>query len=266
MEPRHQRAHGRAEVALSFRGGRVRLDRLAQAGSAKALLPRVEGDVPEVVFLNTSGGLTGGDTLRYALALGPGAAAAASTQTAERAYRAAGGTARAEVAVTLGAGARLDWLPQETILFEGSALTRTLDADLAAGATLLMCEMLVFGRRASGETLRHFALADRRSVRREGRLVHLDPLVLGRASLDPSPLLGGAGAIATIALVAADAEARLASLRALLPVPGVEAAVSAWDGRLVVRALAPEPLPLRQAVGMMLIGLRGRPLPRVWPT
>nr|MBA3326547.1 urease accessory protein UreD [Paracoccaceae bacterium] len=59
----HQRARGRAEVAVSRREGAVRLDRLYQQGCAKALLPRSGGPAPEAVLINTAGGLTGGDRI-----------------------------------------------------------------------------------------------------------------------------------------------------------------------------------------------------------
>ena len=73
-----QRSAGVARVSID--GGR--LTGLAQSGSAKALLPRSYGPAPEVVFLNTSGGLTAGDTLDYQLDLGPATRATATTQTA----------------------------------------------------------------------------------------------------------------------------------------------------------------------------------------
>ncbi|MCU0912614.1 MAG: urease accessory protein UreD, partial [Rhodobacteraceae bacterium] len=84
-----QRARGTACVVLGPGG----LERLAQAGSAKAMLPRVHGSAPEVVFLNTAGGLTGGDRMAFGLALGAGAGAVGTTQTAERVYRSCGGAA-----------------------------------------------------------------------------------------------------------------------------------------------------------------------------
>ncbi|HEX9858209.1 MAG TPA: urease accessory protein UreD, partial [Paracoccaceae bacterium] len=87
-----QRSRGRATVGLRLQDGRTVLQELHQSGSAKALLPRVHQADPEVVFLNTAGGLTGGDRLEYGLRLGPGCRATATTQTAERAYANAGGT------------------------------------------------------------------------------------------------------------------------------------------------------------------------------
>jgi Urease accessory protein UreH len=155
-----QRTRGEARVALRDRRGATRLERLRQAGSAKAFLPRIHGPDPEVVFLNTAGGLTGGDRLSYGLALGPGTRAVGTTQTAERAYASPGGRAEVTVDLEIGAGARLDWLPQETILFDRSALARRTEARLAADAELLMLETLQLGRTAMGEEVATLDLAD----------------------------------------------------------------------------------------------------------
>ena len=256
-----QRTRGRAAVALDA-GGRIRT--LEQAGSAKAFLPRVHGPLPEVVFLNTAGGLTGGDRLDYALTLGPGARAVATTQTAERAYASAGGVAGMGVTLTLGAGAALDWLPQETILFDRSALVRRTSADLAGDARLVMIEMVVLGRAAMGEVLGEVFFSDRREVRRDGRPVLVEPLRITADTLAGGPaVLGDARAIATVALIAPGSEDALAPVRAALP-DGVEAAASAWDGKCVVRMLAGDGLPLKRAVAAVLDVLRGRALPRVW--
>jgi urease accessory protein len=261
-----QRASGTARVGLSRRAGAVRLERLEQAGSARAFLPRVDGAVPEVVLLNTSGGLTGGDRLAYGVEVGAGAAAVAMTQTAERAYASAGGTARMDVRLEVGPGAALDWLPQETILFQGAALTRRTEAELAPDARLLMVETLVLGRAAMGERVTRLALDDRRTVRRGGIPQLVDAVRLGDAGLLTGPAgLNGARAVAMLALVAPGAEDALGPLRAALAgAEGVAAAASAWDGRCVARLMAADGWPLRRALGRALGVLRGRPLPRVW--
>ena len=173
-----QRARGRAEVAVSRRDGGVRLDRLFQQGCAKALLPRPGGPAPEVVLINTAGGVTGGDRIDWRLAAGAGAALVATTQAAERVYRSAGGAARIATRLTLGAGARLDWLPQETILFDGARLDRRLEVEMAADARLLALETLVLGRAAMGETVATGAVSDQWRIRRGGRLVHAEALRL----------------------------------------------------------------------------------------
>lgn len=263
LAPILERTRGRAAVALGPGG---RLTGLHQSGSAKAFLPRMHGAPPEVVFLNTAGGLTGGDRLAYALTLAPGAVAVATTQTAERAYASSGGRAEVEVALTLGAGAALDWLPQETILFDRSALSRRLVADLADDARLLLAETVVLGRAAMGERLAEVALQDWREVRRDGVPVFVEPLRLTGATLGGGPAcLGTARALATVALIAPGGEDALGPLRAVLAaVTGVEVAASAWNGKCVVRILAPDGQPLKQALASVLNVLRGTPLPRVW--
>ena len=264
--PVMQRARGRAAVALGLSRGATRLERLHQSGSAKAFLPNVHGPIPEVVFLNTAGGLTGGDRLRYEARLAPGAAATLTTQTAERAYRSPGGAAEMTVELEAGRGATLHWLPQETILFDGAALDRRTTVALSGDATLLMVESLVLGRAAMGETVAALDLTDRRTITRDGAPLLLEPLRLtaGILARRSPATLGQARALATVVLAARGAEDALGPVRAALDEPGCEAAASAWDGRLVVRALAADGWPLRRLVARVLATLRGGALPRVW--
>jgi urease accessory protein len=261
---RLQRATGHAAVSLSWRGGASCLGRLHQDGSAKVFLPRVHSPVPEVVFLNTAGGLTGGDRLSFELHLGEGASAVGTTQTAERAYASLGGRAMMEVRLTAEAGATLDWLPQETILFDRSTLSRRTRVDLAGNARLVLAEMVVLGRAAMGETITALHLDDMRQVKRDGQPVLVEPLRLTEATLAAGPAaLGGSRALATVALVAPGAEAALAPVRRALT-EGVEAAATAWNGKLIVRIAGHDLRPVRRAVAAVLNVVRGRPLPRVW--
>ena len=262
--PTMQRVRGRAAVSFGARG----LEGLHQSGSAKAMLPRVHGCAPEVVFLNTAGGLTGGDRLDFELSVAAGGRVVGTTQTAERAYAATQAAEAAQVAVTLtaGQGAHLDWLPQETILFENSHVSRRTRADLAHGTRFLFVETLVFGRAAMGEVLGHARLSDRREVRRSRRLEYLDPLMVDADILatptDPVTL-GGARALTTLGLFAQGAEDAAERLKSL-NVDGVRAGVSGWDGKLIIRALAADGMPLRRYISAALTLLRDAPLPRVW--
>lgn len=258
-----QRSHGQAAVA--FAG--TRLVGLRQRGSAKALLPRGTA-VPEVVFLNTSGGLTSGDTLDYALTLEGGARGVATTQAAERAYRAEGEPARVSVRLAVGPGGWLDWLPQETILFDHAKLARHTTVELAADAGCLLLEPVVLGRAAMGEVVRELAFTDHRRISRAGRLVHLDPFALGGEVLASGPraaLLGPHRAFATLVLCAPGAEDAVAAARGALGVPGVEGAASGYDGKCVVRLAAADGWPLRQQILRLMAALRrGAAPPRVW--
>ena len=259
-----QRVEGRAGAVIGSGG---RLARLWQRGSAKAMLPRMHGRAAEVVFLNTAGGLTGGDRLAYSLDLAAGAVAVGTTQTAERAYLSRTGAARVTVDLRLGAGARLQWLPQEVILFEGAAIERSLRVEMAEDAELVMLETLVLGRAAMGERLLRIDLSDRREVIRGGRPAMVEAIRLSDTDLARPGVAGlnGAVALATLALFAPDATDRLARLRAVLPGEGaVRAAASAWEGKLVARFMAPEAWALRQAVARAVETLTGGALPRVW--
>lgn len=259
----HQRSQGAAHVVMGPRG----LADLAQRGSAKAMLPRVPAGLPEIVFLNTAGGLASGDRLSFAVTLRPGARALATTQTAERAYRAEGPAARAEVRLEVGENGWLDWLPQETILFDGARLDRDTAVDLAPGAGCLLVEMIVLGRLARGEQPRRLHLRDRRVVRQGGRTVHHDAMALDDAALprlDGPALLNGARCLATLAVIAPHAPDLLGPARAALDQPGVTSAASAPPGRLVIRCLARDDWPLRRQVNRLLTMLRPDPLPRIW--
>lgn len=267
--PRMQRSHGAARLRLGMALGRTRLADLYQSGSAKVILPRA-GAVPEVVFLNTSGGLTGGDDLEYRLELGAGCQALATTQTAERAYLSASGArlgvpAQIRVVHEVGREGWLDWLPQETILFEGAALNRHTAIDLGPGAGCLALEAVVLGRAAMGETVRRLDFRDTRLIRREGRVVLLEPLALSDALLPGgSATLAGARAFASLVMVAPGAGDALAPLRGVLDEPGVQAAASAFDGKLALRILAADGWPMRRQIARALAVLRPGPLPRVW--
>ncbi|MEM5468634.1 urease accessory protein UreD [Celeribacter marinus] len=266
--PRHaapmQRVRGVARVVMGATG----LRDLYQAGSAKAMLPKIHGPVPEVVFLNTSGGLTAGDRLDYTLEVEAGGALVGTSQTAERAYASVAQGADAEVAISLkaGCGARLDWLPQETILFDKSRLSRVTRAQIAADSRFVFVESLVLGRAAMGETVESLRFRDRREVHRAGRLEYLEPLEFDADTLamrHHAVTLGGARAIATIGVFAQGAQDLADSLKSLTQ-EGVSAGVSGWNGKLIIRAMAADGYPLRRYVARALEHLRHGPLPRVW--
>lgn len=255
------RAHGLIRAGFGLRDGSTRLARLHQAGSGKAMLP--PGDVCELVLLNTSGGLTGGDRMEITVTQDQGTRLVATTQTAERAYRSVTGQARVQARFEVAAGAHLDWLPQETILFDRAALARDQEIALSGDATCLWVETLVLGRAAMGEVVRQLDLTDRRRITRDGRPLFVENLRLNDRVLaqDGPALLAGARAVATLVMVAPDAGDRLERARAAL---GAEGAASAFDGKLVARVMAGDAWPLRQALIRLIRAIRPGPLPRVW--
>ncbi|MXU65910.1 urease accessory protein UreD [Oceanomicrobium pacificus] len=261
-----QRVRGRAAIVQAATG----LRRLHQAGSAKILRPRTYGGPDQAVLINTAGGLTGGDRLDVSAEVDPGGALVVTSQTAERIYRSAGGAAQVRNRLTVGAGARLDWLPQETILFDGAALDRQLDVTLAGDARFLAAESFLFGRAAMGETIAKLALSDRWHIRRDGEPLYRDRLDLclprgGSDPLrDPAALAGHLG-LGTVLMVTPDAEARTDGLRAAISgLEGLTSGVSGWDGKLLLRILARDGQALRRGLLAALGHVRDDPLPRVW--
>ena len=265
---RPQRAEGVGRIMAKLHGNTTKLEELYQEGSAKIRLPRPASDALEAVLMNTAGGLTGGDRFDWRVEAGAGAAISVTTPASERVYKSAGGAAHIANKLVLGPGAHIDWLPQETILFEQSRLKRTLEAELAEGATLTALEAVLLGREAMGEAARSALLDDNWRISRGGRLVHAEANKLSASDLerDALSLLSGNNAFATLVHIADNAEDRLAAIRALIPTDA-KAAASAVGERLVVRILAPSGLALRRLVTPLLVELSaGRALPRLWAT
>ncbi|MBZ9937409.1 urease accessory protein UreD [Mesorhizobium sp. BR1-1-16] len=267
---RMQRSRGRARVGFRRDGDATRLTEFIQEGCCKVRLPRGEpGLPPDAVLLNTAGGITGGDHLVYEADVGAGVSMTVTTQAAERIYRRSTGAvpARVENRIAVAAGGHVDWLPQETILFERSAITRSLEVDLAADATALMLEAYVFGRTAMGESLTTVSLADRWRVRRGGRLIYGDGIVVdgdAQALLKRGATARGGVAVASLVMVGPDVASMLGAVRARLDVCKGEAGASAFGDLMTVRFLATSGQALRQDVESVILALRGRPMPRVW--
>ena len=262
FEPTLQRARGEVRVAAKRRGDATVLDRLYQSGSAKARIPKGEGF--EVVLLNTAGGVTGGDFFANSVDAASNTTVTVTTQTAERIYRSTGEDGRVDNTLTLGAGARIDWLPQETILFDRARLRRSLTVEMAQGATLLAIEPLVLGRAAMGETVVQGFLSDQWRVRRGGRLAYADALRLDGeiAEVTAAPAsMGGGIACASLVYIAPDAEDRVDAVRAAL---GEDGGASAWNGLIAARIVAKDGATLRAALIRAVTTLRSGPLPRVW--
>jgi urease accessory protein len=294
-----QRAVGELVVSVRLRDDATVLARLRQAGCLKARFPRalVPGWI-DVVTMNTSGGIAGGDRLESAFEVPAGGRASIAAQAAERFYRALPGSEPSFVRtrIAVGAAAAAEWLPQETILFDRCALDRRLEVDLAEDARFLGVEMLVFGCLAMGENVERARLRDLIRVRRGGRLLWHDAIRLDgdvAATLRRKAVANGARTVATILYVAPEAERTLDAVRGALEdirlsrlageqrasgegrartlkpdandSAAIESAASAWNGLLIARILAPGSDALRAAVVAVLGVLRGdRPLPRVW--
>jgi urease accessory protein len=257
------RASGRIALSVADEAGVTRRARVHEDGSLRVRFPNVPGDALEAVIVNTGGGMTGGDRFGIELTVGAGARLIAGTAAAEKIYRSIGPDAEMTVRLDVGAGGRLAWLPQESILFDGARLKRRIDIDLAESASLIMAEAVVFGRAAMGEAMKHGLFADRWRLRRNGRLIFADSVRLDGAIADrmaaPAAAAGGI-AIATV-LAAPGGEAELAPVRAR-DFAG-EVGISAWNGIAVARLVARDGASMRHDLIAVLAAL-GTSVPRLW--
>jgi urease accessory protein len=262
------RAAGGLKARYVFAEDATRIDTLTEYGGYRLRFPTTHAAHIESSQINTGGGIVGGDSLTFGLDLGRGANAVHTTATAERVYRSVGPPARIDVALTLGSSSRLDWLPQETILYAGSRLHRRFEVDAAEDARLLMSEMVVFGRVAHGEPPGHGELRDDWRIRRGGALVFAESVRLGGnlGELLPRPAVaGGARSAGLILMLSPDAEDRIEAVRAALADARSHCGASGWSRKLVARFLG-TPEDVRRDIIRAAEALSGRSIPRVWMT
>ncbi|MDL2400658.1 urease accessory protein UreD [Rhizobium mayense] len=263
---RPQRARGRGHLAAKTLDGRTRLAELFQEGAAKIRLPDTFDSSMEAVIINTAGGLTGGDRMDWSIVAGPDTRIDATTQACEKIYKASAGTAEVTTSIKVDSGARVDWLPQETILFDRASLSRRLDVDLDETAEFLAVETVLLGRKAMGEAMALGLFRDRWRIRRAERLIHAEELRFDGdvgALTGEHAVLSGQVAFATLLYAGPLAETYLDRVRPLI---GEHmGGVSQWRGKLVLRLAAPDGFALRKILIPVISALRnGMPVPKVW--
>lgn len=266
--------HGIAEIAFSWQSGRTRLCRLYQRTPLRVLFPHWQpGDVLSAVVVNTSGGLVGGDQMDLCLAVGPRAEVLITTQAAEKLYRSTGADCRVTVDIGVGENGWLEWLPQETIIFEGARIRRRTTLNVASSARVLAGEVLVFGRSARGEKLTRGLIHDEWLVCVDGRLVWADSLHLAgdlAAKLASPAGFRDSKAAATFIYVAQDARHWLQPARELIDGGGLLTGVSCIGSLLIARWLGGDAAAVRRCYGIFWRSFRGMVghlpprLPTIW--
>jgi len=258
------RARGRIALTAASSQGTTRRRRVVEEGSLRVRFPARRNATLDAVIVNTAGGIAGGDRLDVTVAVEAAASLVVTTASAEKVYRSLGPDAAVGLTLTVAAQGSLAWLPQEAILFDGARLRRTIEVELAEGASLVLAEALVFGRAAMGEALEHGSVFDRWRVRRGGTLVFAETMRLDGeigAHLRERAVAAGGGGIATLLAFPAVA-ARIAPLRDHGDWRG-EAAVSTWNGFAAARFVAADGATLRYDLTAALAGL-GVALPPLW--
>jgi urease accessory protein len=260
------RARGAVRFDVRLDQGVSRRGSLHESGSLRVRFPSPEGDGLSAVLVNTAGGVAGGDRFEIGIETGEGARLALTTAAAEKVYRATDEAARLDISLKAAAGAHLAWLPQETILFDRARIVRRIDIELAESASLLLCEIVVFGRAAMGERMRRGEFVDRWRMRRGDRLAFAETVRLdgdiGERLARPAVARGGA-AIGTALIVPGD-EALVGRIRQASEGFGGEVGISTWNGFAMARFCAQDAMQLR--ADMMTVLRRASPsrLPRLW--
>lgn len=258
------RAEGRVALSVAAEGGVTRRRRVAEQGSLRVRFPGAAGRTLEAMLVNTAGGMAGGDRFAAEISAGPDAALVVGTAAAEKIYRSTGAATDVAVTLTLSAGARLAWLPQEAILFDRARLARRIDVAMEEGASLVLAEAIVLGRSAMGERVQEGELIDRWRVRVGGRLVFAESLRLDGAIAQKlaAPATAADGCALATVLRVPGGEREAAVMRAQ-DFSG-EVGVSAWNGIAVARLCARDGAALRRDLARVLAALDAAPLPKLW--
>jgi len=267
-----------ASLALRYaeRAGRTVLVRREHAGPLvvqKAFYP--EGDaVCHTIVVHPPGGIAGGDQLRITADVGPGAHALLTTPGAAKWYRSAGPVASQRVVLAVEAGASVEWLPQETIVFDRARVDMDLAVELRGDAVFFGWEILCLGRTRSGESFDEGVVRMATAVHRDGaplwiergRIVGADPLLASPVGCGGHPVSG----TMLIAAMSCD-DGLLAEAREVRAAHG-RAGITRLPGLVVVRYLGDRAEAARQYFSQVWDIARPRVLeraashPRIWRT
>jgi len=268
--------HGRAEIGFAHRDGATRLAHLYQHDPVRVLFPNTPPDESlEATVITTSGGLVGGDEISLEIMAEPNTSVLVSAQAAEKIYRSTGAETKTSLTLTAQEDTWLEWLPQETILFDGARLRRRITVNAAPGARVLAGEILVLGRLGSGERFSSGLLRDAWEVWLLDRPIWADALCLDNdipGVLNHPACFDGAAALATAIYVCRDPAAHLDTARDMIAVEGDKllSSVTLVNGVLVMRWLGQDAYCLRRAFADFWQAFRHHAgehpakLPRLW--
>lgn len=270
-----QRTSGTGRLTTLHTDQQTRIGRLFQEGAAKLRLPRqARADMPlEAVMINTAGGLTGGDLLKWDMVCASGGTLTLTTQACEKIYKSIGGEARVEVSLQVGEDASLFWMPQETIIFDQGRLQRKMDVQISRGGSLLIAEAYLLGRKARGERVGQGYLEDRWRIYCDGTLVHREDFLLSgtiNEQISHEAVLSDHAAFATVLMFGDDVQDRIVALSDFQEnsshcVLGLSTWELAGTGKILARVIASDGYELRKRLVPLLERLAGRvKVPKIW--
>ena len=271
------RSEGRVEISFQKDETGTQLKHLFQSGCGRVRFPSVDNQrYPEAVMINTAGGLTGGDVMTFDVTVHEDAELTVTGQAAEKIYKSIGPDVSVQATLQVDKNAYLEWLPQETILFDQARLKRVNKINLTSSSRLLAVEATVLGRLAHGEIVRNGSLIDGWEIRQENKLVwydrfrfegHMDNILRRPALLD------GAKAFATIVVAAPETAAYVEIARKTADTVTSRMGVTSFEeGLVIIRLLDKDPQSLRKSLVYIVQKLRKKlvgvelPMPAVWET
>ena len=264
-----------AELELGYgRDGETTRPTLRRHKGPLRVQKHLYAEGPEVcqhIIVHPPGGIAGGDRLHINASLGANAWAQLTSPGAAKWYRAAG-PAYQQLELKVGAGATLEWLPQETIIYAGAQAELSTRIDLEGDARLCYWDMVALGRPASGERFDAGHFQAQLDIRRDGQLLwHERQRINGNDGLLDSPIgLAGQPVFATL-LISGELSTELLERCRNIPSP-VRGDLTQLPGLLVARCLASEALHARawlielwRLLRPALLGRAAVP-PRIWST
>src|SRR5258705_3890752 len=135
------RAQGSVAFDVPLLEGLARRRRLHESGSLRVRFPSPEADGLSAVFVNTAGGVAGGDRFNIDITVGEGSRLEVTTAAAEKVYRAQGSAAQLNIPLKAADGAHVTWLPQETNLLDRAREGRRTEIAMAGSASRLLGEI-----------------------------------------------------------------------------------------------------------------------------
>lgn len=243
----------------------------------KALYPEGQ-DLCQAILLHPPSGIAGGDRLTVAVTVDAGAQAQLTTPGAGKWYRSGGAEASQSVTLTVGKDALLEWLPQESIVFDGARARMETRVELAADSRYIGWDILCLGRAAAGERFTQgrfdlFYRVDRDNAPiwlERGGFSGSDPILASPAGWAGATVCGTL--LCTFPELPQQAAGLLESCRDIAPADAARHGLSALPGLLVARYLGDSSEAGRQWFTALWQLLRpaccGRPavLPRIWTT
>jgi len=249
------RAKGKLEIGYQQIQEKTRLHSLYQQEPLRALFPtNTATGVMETILINMTGGIAGGDQHSVNIHMGMHAAGLITTQSAEKIYRSLGRESELSLRLSLDPGSWLEWIPQETILFNEAKLRRLNQIHTSRTSRLMSGEILIFGRTAHAERILSGLMHDHREVYRDNHLIWVDALHLEEDFgdvLNHPAAFNGARAYAIFIYVSDDSSHYLDCAREVLnEINFIHSAATCVSKEiLVVRWLGANAMQLRLAYG-----------------